>query len=52
MDRSWKGHAIERVNSQGVYSAMPEEVIQNLSGYVFWSDESEGSVNHFLGLFK
>lgn len=42
MDRSWEGHTIRRMYLRAVYSALSEEVMQNVNGDVFWSEWSEG----------
>lgn len=47
VDRSWEGHAMSLMYSRRACSAVQEEVVQNVSGGVFWSDCSEGNMNRF-----
>lgn len=48
MDRSWVGQAMRRIYLQGMYAAVREEVMQNESRDVFWSNWSEGRCRSFM----
>lgn len=51
-DGSWEGHAMRGIYLQRVYYAVRQEVMQNVSGNVFWSEQSEGSENCLWGWFR